>query len=459
MPVKTIPNSDIQYYLICYDKHGNERRDDPDIASGVLSEEVIRQAQSGKYTDIFFSSHGWKGDIPAAIDQYNRWMGSMLQCKADIARLKARPQGFKALIIGLHWPSLPYGQEDYEDATSSANDNELDTGSLDFSIAVDDGSDNDIYQEAADAIADSDTAKQAIATIIDSAGEEMNPIDLPEEVEAAFNSLIAEFKNNKDDGLGKAPGDDIPDIDAKGLYEAIQETFADDSLDSFAGGGGRGWLLKGLTQFSIWSMKKRGRKFGENGAAKLLRKLQSVTSPSVGFHLMGHSLGCVVISSTITGQGAKQAPLRPVDTVFLVQGAVSFWAFCKDIPVKQGTAGYYHRLSSSDYVSGSILVTLTENDKAVGTIYPLAAKVGMSPDFKVGELPKHGGLGTFGMRGDGIRVQDLDILPSDGAYHFENGQIYNIDTSRYMTITSGASGAHSDIDHPEVAHIFWSGVV
>jgi len=30
-----------------------------------------------KVTDVFFTSHGWKGDMPAAIEQYDRWVAAM----------------------------------------------------------------------------------------------------------------------------------------------------------------------------------------------------------------------------------------------------------------------------------------------------------------------------------------------------------------------------------------------
>ena len=464
MPIKTIPNSNIPYYLISYNKQGNERHDDPDVSNGILSQEVIRQAQSGNYTDIFFSSHGWKGDIPAAIDQYNRWMGAMLQCKEDIARLKARSQGFKPLIIGLHWPSLPYGEEEYTHSSSAENsdNNELDTGSLDFGLSEDATSKYESYEYAVDSISDSDNAKKALKTILNSPEAETSSDELPEELEAAFNTLIAEFTIGD---ASNAPGEDNPAIDAKSLYEVVKQEYSDEGDDLLSFGiisSTVNLVKKTLTQLSIWDMKKRARTFGESGGARLLRELLSVTSSSVGFHLMGHSLGCVVISSTILGKGAKEPLPRPVNSVFLVQGAVSLWAYCRDISIQPGTAGYYQSLSSPEFVSGPILVSHTFNDNAVTRIYPVAATLGMGIDFGIDEsfdeLPKYGGLGTHGARGDGISIQYFEILPENGQYNFKSGQFNNIDTSKYMKEDGFFSGAHNDIDHPEVAHIFWSGI-
>ena len=42
------------------------------------------------------------------------------------------------------------------------------------------------------------------------------------------------------------------------------------------------------------------------------------------------------------------------------------------------------------------------------------------------------------------------------AYDFKPGAIYNLEASGIIKNGGGASGAHSDIAHPEVAHAFWS---
>src|SRR5262249_38313414 len=110
MPVRQIPGTDVSYYLVVFDENGNERRE-PD---GTLLSDTggQRVADVGApVTDVFFTSHGWKGDVPAAIEQYDAWVGTManLQPDRDVARQARR--GFAPLIVGLHWPSLPWGDE------------------------------------------------------------------------------------------------------------------------------------------------------------------------------------------------------------------------------------------------------------------------------------------------------------------------------------------------------------
>ena len=144
-------------------------------------------------------------------------------------------------------------------------------------------------------------------------------------------------------------------------------------------------------------MKDRAREFGENGAHKLLARLQ-IAAPRAHFHLMGHSFGCIVASATVAGPvGAPDLP-RPVDSLFLVQGALSLWAYAGDIPYAAGTAGYFHRIVKNGLVRGPIVTTRSTHDTAVGRLYPLGAQV--KKQLVLGnDLPAYGGIGSFGIQG------------------------------------------------------------
>ena len=208
-------------------------------------------------------------------------------------------------------------------------------------------------------------------------------------------------------------------------------------------------------------MKDRARRFGESGAGKLLRTLQESAPPerNVHFHLMGHSFGCIVVSATVAGIGLPPL-IKPVDTVFLVQGALSLWSYCADIPVAKGNAGYFHSICRDGLVSGPIVTTQSEYDTAVGRLYPLAAGIAGQISYGAAdELPKYGALGTFGIQGDDLEPISKDILPLDASYCFEKGKIYNLDGRSVINEGDGPSGAHSDIAKPEVAHAFWDAVM
>src|SRR4051812_10630374 len=81
MSVETLPGNDLQYYLISFDAQGQERTDDPD---GRMSERVTTLLRDEPFTDVFLLSHGWRGDVPSARDQYNRWIAAMLASTADL---------------------------------------------------------------------------------------------------------------------------------------------------------------------------------------------------------------------------------------------------------------------------------------------------------------------------------------------------------------------------------------
>jgi hypothetical protein len=78
MPFRIIPETDTRYGLICFDAEGEERRDDPDrsVGDGRMSSRLLETAVTEEVTNIFLFSHGWMGDVPAAVRQYDAWIGA-----------------------------------------------------------------------------------------------------------------------------------------------------------------------------------------------------------------------------------------------------------------------------------------------------------------------------------------------------------------------------------------------
>src|SRR5262249_3198388 len=153
----------------------------------------------------------------------------------------------------------------------------------------------------------------------------------------------------------------------------------------------------------------RARHFGESGAHTLLNALQqSVPSGrDVRFHLMGHSFGCIVASAMLAGPGGQASLTQPVDSVALVQGALSLWSYCEAIPATLGKAGYFRSIVAGRSVRGPIISTQSQYDTAVGRWYPLAAGAARQFTFAPGQVPKYGGVGTFGIRGLDRSVADM----------------------------------------------------
>jgi hypothetical protein len=442
MTIESVPNSDLKYYLISYDKNGIERDDDPDAANGMLSREFETVLADEPVTDVFLISHGWKGDIPAAKEQYDRWISAMLTCEKDIADIHEILPEFTPLIAGLHWPSLPWGDEDQVSelsfATSGANGKTID----------------ELADDAADKICDSDRARIALRTIFAAAMEDIAPETLPKNVEEAYDTLISEMQIEAG-GPSAPPGDDREPLTSQSMYQSSRSDAGVDFGSSFGEG-----ILSPLRQLSFWRMKKRALEFGESGAADLLRRLQEIAEHRpVRFHLMGHSFGCIAMSACIAGRSGDQPLVKPVSTAYLVQGAFSIWSYCSDIPVARGKSGYFHSTIRGKKISGPLLTTQSEHDTAVGKLYPIAAGVKRQVVYDANELPRYAAVGTFGLRGPGIPLSDVDMKSVESSYDFKGGTTYNIQSSKFISEGRGLSGAHSDISKPAVAHVFWQGVL
>jgi hypothetical protein len=94
----------------------------------------------------------------------------------------------------------------------------------------------------------------------------------------------------------------------------------------------------------------------------------------------------------------------------------------------------------------------------VGKLYPAAVIV--KSQFLLGdEYPKYGGIGTYGIQGVGDIGKNLEMSDVTHDYGFKPGLVYNLESSAVIKTSSNlASGAHSDIAHPEVAHASWQAV-
>ncbi|HEX7981838.1 MAG TPA: hypothetical protein VF461_24755, partial [Gemmatimonadaceae bacterium] len=405
-------------------------------------------------TDVFLASHGWQGDIPAAIEQYDRWVGEMARSADREAAHSARP-GFKSIVVGLHWPSLPFGNEAPP----------ADQGGEGGLLGAEDEPDIDAQVEQyAASIADTPKAREAIRTILLANREDDGSSKtLPTDVREAYQTLYAEADLDGGDGdPGAPPGADREEFDPDAIYEAARVNAAAEEEEATGGGvldGGfldklKGFVVAPLQQMSFWKMKDRARAIGESGAHALLARLMKAARPETRFHLMGHSFGCIVVSATVAGAPGGEKLPRPVDSLFLVQGALSLWSYCPDIPMARGTAGYFNRTLKEGFVRGPIVTTRSRFDTAVGRLYPTAVRLG-NQFVLADDLPKFGGIGTFGAQGLGALAVDRELGAADTDYGFQNGRVYNLDANGVIKNGGGFSGAHSDIAHPEVAHVMW----
>lgn len=429
MVIERVPGTSLTWHLLAYDDGGHERLDAP---GGRASEHVLETLRKEPVSDVFVFSHGWIGDIPAARAQYNRWIQVMAACTADVARAPRTRPGFRPLLIGLHWNSLPWSDEELATPVS---------------FSVNPTAAESLVERYARRLSDTPMARAALHEIAAAATVNPAPRELPSSVRVAYEALNAEAGSGQA-GPGAPPGADRDPFDPELLYQQIQA----EALN--CGTIGMADLLAPLRQLSFWKMKERARQVGEAEVHDLVRTLLG-TSPAVRLHLMGHSFGCIVASAAVAGPPGGPGLPRPVQSLALVQGALSLWSYCVDIPPTPGRPGYFHPLVARKLVAGPIIATQSENDTAVGRWYPLGAGAARQISFGVFDLPRYGGVGTFGVRGPGLDIVDLRLASTDLPCSFQAGRIHNLDASWVIRQGEGASGAHNDIAHQEVAHAIW----
>jgi len=455
MPVRTIPDTDVSYALICFDADGVERAE----SDGTMLSETVRTRLSDPteaITDVFFCSHGWQGDVPAAISQYDRWVTAMVS-SPDLARASQMRPGFKSIVIGVHWPSLPFGDESMPASVGV--------------LSADDGTDIEaLIDQFGASISNTKPARDAIRLILAASEHDDGEREqLPDNVRNAYETLAREARMPLGgSNPGGAPGEEQGEWSADEVYAQARASAVAESDDATSAGtagvlgGGFFGKLQGLwqaplQQMSFWKMKDRARAIGEGGVHALLTSLQQA-APAAHFHLMGHSFGCIVMSATVAGAPGGPPLARPVETLFLAQGALSLWSYASDLPVAPGKVGYFNRILTDGLVRGPIVTTQSTFDTAVGKLYPIAVKV--SQQFVLGdEYPKFGSVGTFGIQGVGDAGVNGKLGPEGHTYGFDAKHVYNLESSDVIKNGSGASGAHSDIAHPEVVHAFWEAVL
>ncbi len=433
----SVPDSDLQYHLVCFDKKGVERETDGALQSNVLAQALA--APDSNITDIFFVSHGWKGDVPAAIKQCNRWIGAMGRMEADRRAIREKDPNFSPLIVGIHWPSQPWGDEDLP----------ADTESLLLGAEPEAEDPGDLVDLYAEAIASTPAARQALETIVAAAAQDYGQAELDAEVSEAYSILLGEADLGADDDLSDSEDGET----AWDPQEVFRRARADESGPGLLGGDSLAdSFLSPLRQLSFWSMKKRARVVGEAGLAGVVATLQSASAKPVRIHLMGHSFGCIVVSAA--AMAATTTTGRPVDTLILIQGALSLWSYSR--APKKNKPGHFSSIPEDALVRGATVTTLSEHDKAVGNLYPMAAR--LAKQYTLADLPLYGGVGTYGLCGLADTGPDIEIKDDSATYGFVLGGIYNIDATRIIANGGGFSGAHSDIAHPEVAHAAWEAI-
>lgn len=233
------------------------------------------------------------------------------------------------------------------------------------------------------------------------------------------------------------------------------------------------FVQRAMPVMSFYAMKNRAFLVGGGDAATLLGSLTeryvetAGRSPAhpVKLHLMGHSFGAIVVSKAAAHEGVA------VDSLFLIEGAMSTWSFASASPVSEITTAVKEAIR---HIDGVVVVSISKHDRALHYAYTFAewarsmlGRPGFEPRRGGGEAKnRFGALGYIGVSGR-KRVEDappVEVESSNDDFGFDRRSIYDVDGSQVVVapkIRSVATlvtwifmGAHSNIVQPQMANVY-----
>ncbi len=222
-----------------------------------------------------------------------------------------------------------------------------------------------------------------------------------------------------------------------------------DAATSPAGGRGRDRAAssaassrrrRNLLNFATYyQMKERAGTVGREGLNPLLREHPDA-APDLKLHLVGHSFGGRLVTAAAAGRDDQPA-VKP-ETLVAAAGrllAQRLRPATSTAPATASSAGS----SRTQMVAGPIVITYTQNDRAVGLAYP------------IGLAARRPGRGRLGDKNDLLRrhraqrrqktpeAVDGTLLAAGGAYAFEAGASTTSTPTRSSTTTATSAKTRS----------------
>jgi hypothetical protein len=394
------------FYIIPFDREG--RQEAPRTTSHLLD-----TVASGDYTDLFLFSHGWNNDWRAATDAYNGFIAGYARLRRD--RGLSYPRPFRPILVGVFWPSVVLVTP-WEQAPQFA--------ALPGTAAVDELQVGEERREVAE-----------IAALL--AGDRVDrfydlvqrPALQPEEARelaGLLSPLLSDAQDESPRPDAAPTADELVQIwqaaesprapsDASGEF-----SFAEDEDEAGPGAGAGGppppeaaGILDVLDPRNIvrvttvWMMKDRAGVVGARGVGPVLRGLLE-RNRTVRVHLVGHSYGCKVLLSAL----CIKEPVRKVNSILLLQPAVNYLCFAKDV---QGRSGGYR--PALDRVEQPILTTFSPHDVPLTTFFHLAVRraADLAEVRIAGGVPSWyaalGGYGPGGVPGEARVIRPMRLPP------------------------------------------------
>ena len=193
---------------------------------------------------------------------------------------------------------------------------------------------------------------------------------------------------------------------------------------------------------TVLLMKDRAGRVGGNGVAIMLRRLTDA-SADVRLHLVGHSYGGkVALSALCSGQG----PSRPVESVLLLQPAMSCLCFAVDADGHGRPGGYRSALKRCRQ---PIITTFSSQDVPLTRLFHWAVRrpSDLGEAVIAGAPPsRYAALGGYGPQGAGSDVVWDEIREVPDRYDLAAGGIRIIAVQADGVITG-----HGDVTNTATA--------
>lgn len=418
IPWKTL-DSDlgaVELYVVQFDKHGT-------LSSEQSATRLVEKAAEA--TDVFLFSHGWNNDWEAATARYDRFLDDFTRVRR--AQWAAPDRPFRPVLAGVFWPStaLVAPWERGPDIAARPGTTELEDlmGDLPADEA---GELSRILALPSPTQADAAEAARIVAGIVppdDEVGDASSPTDA-DELLAVWQQAAAGGRVEPVEEGGFIPDDDEP---------------TEASAPQAAGANPIGWIRNGLRLATVRRMKDRAGVVGGHGVRDLLGEL--ATSSDARISLVGHSYGAKVVLSALCH---GPAPSRAVESVLLLQPAVSCYAFSDDV---EGRPGGYR--AALDRTRQPIVTTRSAHDSPLTRFFHLAVR--RSSDLAeariaAGPPSRFAALGGFGPQLVPGGVEDVDPMPAVG-------DPYPLGTEKRVVSVNGTRyiRSHGGVEEPETA--------
>lgn len=401
-------------------------------------------------TDLLVISHGWNNDNNEASALYRELLGNLSKLMpADGRRLA---------VLRVYWPSKRFAESDLIAGGAAAGADISGLIGRQIDDLVEDFKGNDVAQPDSVKRRALESLKTLLPRLEDDEGAQEDFVRL---TRLLLTPTVNEEEEVLQDSFLSSDGGEIirklsrpfrPRSMAEGGATSIgQAEIGDWSGDG--GAAGLGNFFRGiyngaqnlLNLFTYYEMKERAGTVGRTGVLDILRQVQQ-RNPELRLHLCGHSFGGRLVAAALAFREPPADASQGIRSVTLLQAAFSHNGFGQKYDGSHD--GLFRVGFEGQRLNGPIVITHTEQDKAVGLAYPIASRLRQQVASGLGDA--NDPYGAIGRNGALFAKADVDqaatkLLPVGSAYpRFQPRRIYNLHGGPFIS-------GHSAIRGPEVA--------